>query len=278
MPKTEKLFSVLAVITMLLCAVLPAFCAVADSTVGVFTYEIIKDEAAITGCRSDVEGDVIIPMLIDNYPVTSIKGYSFQECGGIIFVRIPSTVVTIGDGAFQGCRSLKTVNIPDSVKTIGDYAFYNCVLLSDVEMGSSVEKIGEGAFGRCAALQRIDLPSSVIEIGKNAFLGCTDITLGVNSNDYSFEYVKANSFKYVFLDRMDNSEGSSEGYVSQSEIYTGEDISGVKTTGGILNGGSGTGRTLEQKIRFIAIVVPASAVLLIGVIMFLKINYSSRKR
>ncbi|MBO7253411.1 MAG: leucine-rich repeat domain-containing protein, partial [Oscillospiraceae bacterium] len=58
---------------------------------------------------------------------------------------VPSTVVTIFDGAFYGCQLSKIV-LPDSVRFINDRAFIFCEELVDLVIPRSVEEIGSRAF------------------------------------------------------------------------------------------------------------------------------------
>ena len=59
---------------------------------------------------------------------------------------IPSTVISIEDGAFEGCNELTSITIPSSVTSIGKIAFYYCLGLSSITIPSSVTSIGERAF------------------------------------------------------------------------------------------------------------------------------------
>lgn len=56
--------------------------------------------------------------------LTTILDKAFADCSKVQNVRLPSTIVSIGNLAFSGC-SIRSVTIPESVTTIGDEAF-NC--------------------------------------------------------------------------------------------------------------------------------------------------------
>lgn len=61
------------------------------------------------------------------------------------FPELPSTVVSIGDGAF--CKTaLTNVIIPDTVTSIGVQAFYYCFELENIIIPNSVTSIGSNAF------------------------------------------------------------------------------------------------------------------------------------
>ena len=89
---------------------------------------------------------------------------------------IPSSVITIEDGAFFGCKGLTSVSIPSLVTAIGNWAFFGCTGLKNVSISSSVTTIGDWAFFDCTSLTSVTIPSSVIAIGNNAFSGCTNLT------------------------------------------------------------------------------------------------------
>ncbi|MBE6949053.1 MAG: hypothetical protein E7456_04325 [Ruminococcaceae bacterium] len=59
---------------------------------------------------------------------------------------IPSSVVTINNGAFAYCNGLTEVMIPYGVKTIGASAFAGCESLTELTIPSSVETVGSLAL------------------------------------------------------------------------------------------------------------------------------------
>ena len=158
-------------------------------------------------------GDVMIPESVtydgNSYPVTSIGGYAFYNCGSLTSVAIPSSVTSISQNAFSGCSGLTSVTIPSSVTTIGTSAFSGCSGLNSVAIPSSVTAIGESAFGGCSGLTSITvnegnsnydsrnnckaiietatnkmiagckntaISNTVTSIGSSAFSGCSGLT------------------------------------------------------------------------------------------------------
>lgn len=130
---------------------------------------------------------------------TVIPKLTFTQCGNLISVVIPETVIEIGTSAFRGCSRLKeivipnsvtsighsafadcigltSITIPDSVTSIGDDAFYRCDNLTSVTLGLGVTSIGAYAFNSCSNLTEIIIPDSVKTIGNNAFANCYDLT------------------------------------------------------------------------------------------------------
>ena len=110
------------------------------------------------------------------------KGYSTED--GLIIINIPDevtvggqklTVTAIADGAFDAtkntaCINIGYVRIPSSVKTIGNKAFYMCEGLVSVDIvPGGLEKIGESAF-EGTSLVTVAVPlANLKEVGAYAF-------------------------------------------------------------------------------------------------------------
>ena len=121
-------------------------------------------------------------------------------CPGLQRVYIPSSVVTIFEGAFQGCAAativefqspsaLKTIetfafaniavtslHIPDTVTTIGSYAFLGCHSLAYLRLPNSLTTVGQQAFMRCHSIKELHLPESLRAVEPRAFSGLSSIT------------------------------------------------------------------------------------------------------
>ena len=87
-----------------------------------------------------LNGEEVKDLVIPN-SVTSIGGYAFEGCSGLISVTIPNSVTSIGEWAFFGCSGLTSVTIPNSVTSIGSSAFYDCNL-KNLIIGTGVLSIG----------------------------------------------------------------------------------------------------------------------------------------
>ena len=104
--------------------------------------------------------------------ITYIKGFDGYVAES---VKIPDSVVVIGESAFEGCFNLSAVNIPDSVLSIEKYAFTDCSALDSLKLPDDLRSIGEGAFVGCTGLTSVTIPANVKSIGKNAFMGCDNL-------------------------------------------------------------------------------------------------------
>lgn len=138
-----------------------------------------KDGSKLYFASTLVYGDVEIPS-----GVTEIGEYAFyknltlrnklKEDGfGITSIKIPSTVVTINEGAFT-YANVGSVAFGSSLRTIKNHAFYSAEL-NGITFANGVEVIEEGAFTYCHNIKNIILPSSLKVIGEDAF-ALTDVT------------------------------------------------------------------------------------------------------
>ena len=114
-----------------------------------YTYEVNSDNTiTITGFNNLHLTSINIPETIDG-----------------------KTVTAIGDNVFKGKASIKEVKIPNSVINIGNYAFYNCHKLTTGTIGNSGKSIGSNCFNLCESLSSIHL-NNIETIGEFAFYGC----------------------------------------------------------------------------------------------------------
>jgi hypothetical protein len=119
--------------------------------------------------------DLVIPE-----GVTSIGTCAFIQIPGfypggnyIQSVKLPSTLVTIGNGAFGRSR-ISGIDIPSSVKSIGSGAFAESSLTS-VMLHEGLETIEGSAFYDCDGLTSIDIPAGVT-ISEGACSDCDNLT------------------------------------------------------------------------------------------------------
>jgi hypothetical protein len=123
----------------------------------------------------------------------SIGENAFRNCFGLISVTIDNSVTNIGTAAFENCYDLSSVTIPNSTKTIGANAFRSCVKLTSIAIPNLVTSIGNEAFRDCSGLISASLGNSVKTIGDAAFYFCSNLA-SVNIPD-SVTYIGANAFR-----------------------------------------------------------------------------------
>ena len=140
-----------------------------------FTYATVGDEIYITGYKSNMPDNVVIPSYIDNKPVTKIMANAFENCTQLEQVTM-TELVEIEQNAFAGCTNLTTLNLPN-LQIIGSNAFYGCTALNDVDI-PNVTYISDYAFYGCKSLLEIHLGESIENIGAYS-LGYEDIDKGI---------------------------------------------------------------------------------------------------
>jgi hypothetical protein len=94
---------------------------------------------------------------------------------------IPSTVVTIGEGAFISSTNLHTITIPESVTTIELGAFMDCTSLEMITIPLSVTSLAKYSFYGCTGLKSVtsitanpfEIESNVFETSNNTFTTAT---------------------------------------------------------------------------------------------------------
>ena len=130
-------------------------------------------------------GVVIIPSVLNGYPVTSIGEEAFADDSvGIpgqektcVMTRviIPDSVRNIGNSAFHNCTGLVEVVIGAAVTNIGNGAFRFCENLTDITIPESVEHLDDWAFSHCFALTNVMMSAGVTNIGIAPFGGCRNL-------------------------------------------------------------------------------------------------------
>lgn len=208
--KGKKIVAGLLVLLLLSSIVpMPANAASADD----LKYTISNGEVTITDCNETASGELVIPEIIEGYPVTKIGSFAFSDCNNLTGIHIPPKVKKIELWAFD-CDNLKDIYITDlaawcqidcesmlaapmehaknlylngkrlegelvipaGVTKISTGAFENCDGLTNIIIPDSVKKIEDYAFCNCTAITSVNIPSNVKEIGVLAFIGCHNIT------------------------------------------------------------------------------------------------------
>jgi len=81
-------------------------------------YEASADRASyvVAGIGTCRDSNVIVPDTYDGKPVTEVKEYAFEGCTIIITVKLPDSIIKIGDKAFSGCTALIKITMPEKVE------------------------------------------------------------------------------------------------------------------------------------------------------------------
>ena len=140
------------------------------------TFRVSGAEVIITKVNADISGDIIVPDVLNGYPITVIDNNAFENCTEITSVKLPDSVTEIKDATFRNCTSLKNVTLPNTITYIGNSAFYLCESLETVNLPVSLKLIGNSAFRDCISLKNVTLPNTITEINANAFSGCSTLS------------------------------------------------------------------------------------------------------
>lgn len=162
-------------------------------------YEISK--------AGNLKGEIEIPSMYNEKPVTRIARWGFANSVNITGVCIPSSINKVYGSSFANCPNIESITVdsansvymssgncliarrtqilvagckisvlPQWVKEIGDYAFAGCTNLTSITIPGSVVTIGESAFEDCRGLTSFIMQSVLQTIGNNALKNCSGIT------------------------------------------------------------------------------------------------------
>lgn len=138
----------------------------------------IIEEGAFTCCKS------LKTIIFENETpfLKTIGDFTFSETV-INIIKIPPSVISIGNSAFYQCKKLKSIDIPVSVTSIGETAFGECYNLKSINISKKIQTIGPGAFYKCKKLKSIYIPVSLTSIKESAFEKCTELeSIKFNTN------------------------------------------------------------------------------------------------
>lgn len=117
------------------------------------------EEYAVVGMGVCKDTNVVVPDKHEGKPVTEIADEAFKDNADIVSVKLPSSIVKVGDKAFSGCAQLATVTMSDFVE-VGKDVFrgsinveitkkHNLVYVS--EKAATCEEAGNKAHYYCEA-------------------------------------------------------------------------------------------------------------------------------
>ncbi len=143
-----------------------------------FEKNVDNSSYSVTGIGTCNDTNIAIPMRYEGLPVTAIEDLAFFYAGNVKSIKIPSSIISIGNHAFGGCSGLESVIFENGSKleSIGEAAFENCIALTSIVIGNNVKSIGNCAFQNCSKLESITIGNKVERIGNYAFKGCIKLT------------------------------------------------------------------------------------------------------
>ena len=152
------------------------------------------DMATLLRCPLGKTGEYVVPNSVVNINTNAfahtqltsivinegceyIQDNCFRDSVLLESVKLPETLVFLGNCGFLYCSKLNNVVWPASLTKMENDMFSGCSSLSNVTIPEGVTVIGSGAFADCGGLTEIVLPSTLTELGKNAFRGCAGLTV-----------------------------------------------------------------------------------------------------
>ena len=121
------------------------------------TVEVTFKGSKFDSYDSEYSGEIVVPETVEyhgyTYTVTAIGERAFCECSNLTSVKLPNTILAIGNYAFY-YTSIADIVIPASVESLGDYALNNLNGLLKLEIPSNVARIGTACFGASDPLKQ----------------------------------------------------------------------------------------------------------------------------
>lgn len=90
-----------------------------------------------------------------------VAGELRRYIGSNVDVTVPEGVKIIQAGAFLNHTFLESIRLPSSLIKIGDSAFSGCSALRKIYFQEGLEEIGFSAFKNCSELEEIIIPNSI---------------------------------------------------------------------------------------------------------------------
>ena len=207
-----------AILAAFLCGGMPASFAADNITVDGINYSVSSDGTYVSVVAGNYRGDIVVPESVEVTPATDtepavvlpvkrLADYAFDECSGLVSVKLPDTVERIGQFAFAACPDLEHVDFGAGLTFIDNWAFRTCPKLKDVVLPDGIEYIENYVFGDCKSLTTITFPASIIRLGGHILEGCDALTeVRVQSTtppeirrsqvDYDYGYTLFDDFNY----------------------------------------------------------------------------------
>ena len=126
-------------------------------------YEIRNDAAFVVGTVGNKKG--IKYLTIESsvrymYPVVEICEGAFKNCGKLLRVHIPDSVIIIRESAFENCKRLELVSMSGGLITIEGRVFAGCTALKSLKFPAGVKELRADVFEGDTKLTKLRIPES----------------------------------------------------------------------------------------------------------------------
>lgn len=138
--------------------------------------DVVNGGITITDYDSECGGkNPVIPKEFDAGKIIAITGYSSDEGKrigafegkGIESIKLPNTIITIGNNAFSDNR-LTSLKLGNSIQIIGEESFSNN-LLEEVKIGKGIKLLAANAFTGNSLLKEVTIDEECLNISINNY-------------------------------------------------------------------------------------------------------------
>lgn len=113
--------------------------------------------------------------------MTAMPNRMFYQRSALEIIKLPASLISIGEYAFYQCYALKNIEFPTTLTTISGYAFSECDNLQQVILPEGLTSLGDGAFRSCDNNKYLKLPSTL----KTISIYCFSYNLNLQKIDFA---------------------------------------------------------------------------------------------
>ena len=164
-----------------------------------FTFKLRQDNIVEVAGYKGFHKNMEIPDRYGEGKVIRTAIGAFRRDTAIKSVKMPDTIVNIGQESFYSCTGLKEIAFSSNLKYIHRSAFNCCKNLRKVDLPYGMLHIEMRAFKDCSRLSEIFIPRTVGFIGEEAFYGCDNLLVLCEKDSYAEKYAQENNIKYKII-------------------------------------------------------------------------------
>jgi hypothetical protein len=164
------------------------------SFTGCFNVKSIRMPDTLRIIESDAFHDCSqVEYIIWSTKLESIGNYSFS-LGKMNEVKLPESLIKIGDGSLWLNDNIKEIVIPAKIEMMGNLVFLGCANLEKVTLLAANIEIGEDIFDSCRSLKEVYVPKKSLNYYNNYFAGWSFDVVAIES--YKNPVIKALGMKW----------------------------------------------------------------------------------